>query len=334
MAEQPIVAFSGRTRFRLLSLGQLLWAGLSVGLRRIIRGPLLPNWPFVLEATTRYQKMLFRAVYRMANISEGRELLDAVLFPSEGMGLVAIEPVDGPIRGAWYKPPATNVEKIILYFHGAYAFFAGAERGFVADIAHATGLPTFALDYRLTPEYPFPAQREDAIACYDWLLESGHQAEDIIVMGSSAGGNLCLSLLLALRDSGRPLPLLAVCICPWTDIANSGESVDRNDSFDTLERNMLEIGARWFVGEGSPQEAHISPLRADLGGLPPVYLQAGTSELFYDMICDFDARVREFGGKIELDDWKNMNHLFQAYGNRLKEAREAMNRIVEVVQKA
>jgi acetyl esterase/lipase len=246
--------------------------------------------------------------------------------------MVRIEPVPSPVKGAWVHPNSSNKECVILYCHSAYAFYARAEQGFIADVAVVTELPVFVFDYRLTPENPFPAQLEDALTSYDWLLELGYAGVDIIAMGTSAGGNLCLSLIQELRDTNRPLPKLAVCFSPWTDIGNSGESIDKNEPFDILDRSMIEPGARWLIGEASPQNPKISPPYADLRGLPPIYLQAGGHEIFIDMIRDYYERAKVQGVDIKLDVWESMNHVFQAYGDQLLEAREAMQRMATIIR--
>ena len=94
---------------------------------------------------------------------------------------------------------------------------------------------------------------------------------------------------------------------------------------------MIEPGARWLIGDDSPQNPQISPIHADLRGLPPIYLQAGGREIFIDMIRAYFERAQAQGADIVLDVWESMNHVFQAYGDRLPEAREAMQRITEMV---
>jgi len=327
----PVYKLSGRLRFRFQAILILIWSGLYVTLRRILRGPLLPSWSLQFEASSHYQKEIYRAVYRFPDVKDGREMVDALVVQMPSLEKLRIEPVSSPIRGAWFRPESLETERVILYCHSAYAFYAKAEQGFIADVAFITGLPIFAFDYRLTPENPFPAQLEDALASYDWLLDLGYQGTDIIVMGTSAGGNLCLSLIQKLRDSKRPLPKLAVCVCPWTDVGNSGESIDKNERFDILDRSMLEQGAKWLIGEDSPQNPQISPLHADLRGLPPIYLQAGGREIFIDMIRAFCERAQAQDLDIVLEVWESMNHVFQAYGDQLPEAREAMQRIATIV---
>jgi acetyl esterase/lipase len=278
-------------------------------------------------------KALYRAVYRLPDIEDGRELIDALVVQVPSLQKVRTEPISSPVKGDWFHPQPMRTDRMILYCHGAYAFYAGAEKGLIADLAVATKLSVFAVDYRLTPENPFPAQLEDALAAYDWLLEFGYAGSDITVMGTSAGGNLCLALILKLRDSGRPSPSLAVAISPWTDIGNSGDSIDKNEAYDILDRSMIEPGAAWFCGGSDPRYPLISPLHANLRGLPPIYLQAGGKEIFIDMIRSFCESAQAQGADIEMDVWESMNHVFQAHGDQLPEAQEAMRQIVAVIHR-
>ena len=331
MLELKRFKLSGRVRIKLQAIFIMVWSGLYVATRRLLRGPLLPSWSLLFEASTCYQKALFRAAYRFQDIKDGRELMDALVLQGPSLDKVRLEPVASPVRGDWYRPETHKSGKVILYCHGAYAFYAGSEKVFVADLAVTTELSVFAIDYRLTPEHQFPAQLEDAVACYDWLLECGYEAKDVIVMGTSAGGNLCLSLIQKLRDSNCALPRLAVCLSPWTDINNSGESIDNNERYDTLDRGMVEKGARWLVGEHSPKDPSISPLHADLRGLPPIYLQAGEREIFIDMIRAYYERAKDQGADVVLEVWEGMNHVFQGYGDLMTESKEAMGRISTIV---
>ncbi len=192
---------------------------------------------------------------------------------------------------------------------------------------------TFALDYRLIPEHPFPAQLEDAKAAYHWLVENGVDPKRLVVIGDSAGGNLVLALLLALRDSNEPRPALGICLCPWTDVNNSGESMTRNEKYDWVEKRMADKWAQWFLKGADPRNPLISPLYANLGGLPPLYIQAGGSEILYDMICAFAERARAQQANVKLDVWENMNHDFQAFGDATPSSREALRRIGEWVDR-
>ena len=115
-------------------------------------------------------------------------------------------------------------------------------------------------------------------------------------MGDSAGGNLTLALLLSLRDTQLPMPALGVCICPWTDLGNSGASMTQNETYDWVKKRMAERWAQWFCHGADPRNPVISPIHADLKGLAPIYVQAGSAEILYDMIRTFADRGHRCGG--------------------------------------
>ena len=228
---------------------------------------------------------------------------------------MSIEPVAAPVRGDWYGPETQREGRTVLYLHGGgYAYYPRGHRNLIALVALAAKARTFALDYRLIPEHPFPAQLEDARAAYLWMLDSGVDPHRLVVAGDSAGGNLVLALLLALRDAQVPLPALAICLAPWTDIENSGASMIANAKYDIVERRMAMTWAQWLCHGADPRSPLLSPLRADLRGLPPLYVQAGDAEILFDMIRAFVARAQQQGAEVTLDVWKSMNHDFQIYG--------------------
>src|SRR5215467_2100937 len=139
-----------------------------------------------------------------------------------------IEPVlAGNVSGEWIKSRAnTGKEAVVLYVHGG-AFVTGSclsSRCMSVNLAKATELPVLSINYRLAPEHPFPAALEDVIAAYRWLLASGVQSQEVVIVGDSAGGNLVLAALLSLRDAGDPLPAAAILLSPWIDLATMGRS--------------------------------------------------------------------------------------------------------------
>ncbi len=144
MPGQMRLKLSGRLRFRFQAILLLLWSILYVALRRILRGPLLPSWTLQFEASTQFQKLIFRKAFRYPDIKDSREMVDALLVQVPSLEKVRIERASLPIRGAWFRPESFKTERVILYCHGAYAFYAKAEQGLVADVAVTTGLPVFA----------------------------------------------------------------------------------------------------------------------------------------------------------------------------------------------
>lgn len=202
---QSPFTLSGKGQYQRKSFFTLLRSSLIVSTRRLLRGPQLPNWSWMLETSTHLMRAQARTAFDMATPAESREYEDALIFYSSAMPQVNVVSVDAPIKGDWYQPKSDVSEVTVLYLHGGgYTYYPKALRSLIALVALAAKARTFAPDYRLAPEHSFPAQLEDARASYLWLLEEGIQAEQLVVIGDSAGGNLTLALMLALRDAHLP----------------------------------------------------------------------------------------------------------------------------------
>ena len=217
-----------------------------------------------------------------------------------------------------------------MYLHGGgYAFYPQAYDNFIAMITLVAKSRTFALDYRLTPEHRFPAQLEDALNAYRWLLENGADPDSLVLAGDSAGGNLALALLLATRESKLPLPALVVALSPPTDF--EADPIG-NWEFDWIEKPMLRQWADWFCDFSERRNPLVSPIGADLGGLPPIYLQAGRAEILYESIQAFADRGQQQGAEIVLESWQDMNHDFQMFGRDSPQSAEALQMIGRVIE--
>jgi acetyl esterase/lipase len=318
----------------------LLRAALATVRRRISGGPLRPGWNLTLEISTAYLREVDRVAFRLPTIQEQRLFIDALLFAPRALGHMSVIPIEaaevnGRVRGQWYVPSAPANQATILYLHGGgYAFYSRTYENMIATIAHATGTRTFALDYPLAPERPYPAQLHSAFAAYRWLLASGYDPEQLVVAGDSAGGNLALALLLALRQHGLPMPALAVGLCPWVDIACSGESMTTNEGVDWVGKEMAVRWGEWFCDGNDPRDPMISPLYADVRGLPPLYVQAGTGEILVDQIRDFVRRATGQGVAILYDEWDDMPHDFQAYGDAVPQALDALARLAHQISRS
>ena len=269
----------------------------------------------------------------MVDHTEGREYENSLVFTSPAVAEMEIESVAAPVKGRWYHPKSETKDITVLYLHGGgYAYYSRSHETLIALVTLAAKSKTFALDYRLIPEHPFPAQLDDALAAYRWLLETGVDPERLVVIGDSAGGNLTLALLLTLRDSKLPLPSLGICIAPWVDIENSGNSLSKNEPYDWIEKRMPLKWAEWLCKNTDLRNPIVSPINADLRGLPPIYIQAGDAEILYDMIQSFYEKAQAQGINVKLDVWRHMNHDFQAFGDLMPESKEALNRIGQVIK--
>jgi acetyl esterase/lipase len=272
-----------------------------------------------------------RAVYRSWNrdtsVAQMRSDWDAAFGGSTAP--VAYERVcAGGVDGEWISPANVPEDNAILYFHGG-GFRLGSvtsHRDLMAQIALAGGCRVLAINYRLAPEHRFPAALDDALAAYGWMLDRGLKSENVAFAGDSAGGNLVLAAMLALRERGLPLPVSAVLMSPWTDLAATGPSyVSRAEADPIHQRSMiLALAKNYLGGQGDPYDPLVSPLYADLAGLPPLLIQVGDRETVLDDSVMFADLARAAGVDVSLEVWDGMIHVFQMFGAELPEARQAI----------
>jgi epsilon-lactone hydrolase len=291
----------------------------------------MPSWQF------RLIKTIFQ-IRRLLNPPTG--ILDVEKERAEGEALSAnfktkIELTCIPVNAngvpaEWITTPATPADRVILYLHGG-SYNSGSiasHRSLAANIAHAANTRALIIGYRLAPEYRFPAAVEDARAAYRWLLENHFSADHIIIAGDSCGGGLALSLLISLRDEKQPLPVAAVCLSPWTNLACTGESWETNLKRDIMiDPGGLKKSAQLYLGETDPRTSFASPLYADLTGLPPIFIQVGSEELLLSDATCFAEQAQAAGVKVTLQVWKAMQHEWHFAANILPEGRQAIEQI-------
>lgn len=201
---------------------------------------------------------------------------------------------------------------VILYLHGgAYALGSvNVHREFLARLAKACQIKVLAIDYRLAPEHPFPAALEDSLAAYHWLVSQGYVPQRIVIAGDSAGGGLTIATMVSLRDSHIPLPACAVCISPWLNLYSTSEKQNNNND-PILNPQILKMYSEYYTGHSNSTNPLISPLFADVQGLPPMLIQVGTNEILLDEITQFCNKATQAKIEIELDCWHGLFHVFQ-----------------------
>jgi acetyl esterase/lipase len=241
---------------------------------------------------------------------------------------VAIEPVvAGGVPAQWVRWPGCSDAAALLYFHGGGYVFGGLEshRDIAWRLSEQTGIGVLVVDYRLAPEHRFPAAVDDAAASYSWLREQGFAAHRIAVAGDSAGGGLALSMMLALKARGEPLPGAAVLISPWADLALTGTSMQRNERADAmLSPAALGKFATLYLGDADAKSPLASPLFADLSGLPPTRVLAGSTEVLRSDAEVLVKRINAAGGNAELQLWPKMPHVFPILAAVIPEGRQAI----------
>jgi cation diffusion facilitator CzcD-associated flavoprotein CzcO/acetyl esterase/lipase len=225
---------------------------------------------------------------------------------------------------------ATDRERAILYLHGG-AYIVGSSRthaGIGASIAAAAGVPVHVLDYRLAPEHPYPAAVEDALAAYRGLVESGIDPARIVIAGDSAGAGLAVATALRLRPSGEPPPAGLALINGWFDVTCSAST----SADPGLRRSWAIAGGDAYRAGRDPRLPEISPLWADLEGLPPAYVQVGGLDILVPDSEGLVERIREVGGEAELRVFEEMWHDFQLAAGQLHQADRAVEDVGRAIR--
>ncbi len=238
----------------------------------------------------------------------------------------------------WLSSENILDDKVILYLHGGgYAICsANTHRPLAARIGKAAGVKVLFPEYRLAPEHPFPAAIEDAVTVYRWLLRKGYQSSKIILAGDSAGAGLSIAATLVLRDQNEPLPGAIICLSPWVDLTSSGESYCKNKEVDPyLSVQGVRDAALMYAGkENSLDDPLVSPVFADLTGFPPLFIQAGNHEILQSDAELLAKQARQAGVKVTIKVWDGMWHVWQISGDKLPEAKKAINEIGDFIKKA
>ena len=234
----------------------------------------------------------------------------------------------GGVPAMWCTPDGAATDRAIIWTHGG-GYVVGSmhsHRKVAGHLAKAAGVPVLVLDYRRAPEHPHPAQVEDAVAAYRWLLaDQGLAPEHIATTGDSAGGGLCTSMVLALRDAGDPLPAAVMPLSPFYDMEATGDSVTTNAEADALvQREILLAMAGMFLGDASPRDPLANPLHADPAGLPPMLIQVGGAETLLDDSTRFAARAEAAGVDCTVEVYPDMQHVFHFLAGRAPEADDAI----------
>ena len=243
--------------------------------------------------------------------------------------------LDG-VPAEWISAPGAAADRILLYFHGGgyYRGSINTVREMVSRISRVSGMRGLAIDYRLAPEHPFPAAVDDALTAYRWLLANRYNPRHLAVGGDSAGGGLTIALLVALRDQGEPLPAAGVCLSPWVDLTQSGESYITKATEDpSITKAYLDQYAAVYLQGADPRTPLASPLFADLHGLPPLLIQVGTAEVLLDDALRLARKAQEAGVTVELEQWQDMVHVWQNNGPTLPEGQDAVRRIGAFLRK-
>ncbi len=258
-----------------------------------------------------------------------RDDWDAFVSPPSASTPLPIDDVTIGSRSArWFGGTPSGADRVILQLHGG-GYQVGSSRSHRAlctALHRAHGAKVLCIDYRLAPEHRFPAALDDTIAGWDHLVASGIAASRIAVCGDSAGGALALGLATTLRAAGRAGPVALALMSPWVDLSLTASSLTANAARDPVtSRAVLALMARAYLGRsGDVRDPRVSPIGADLTGLPPLLVQVGADEALLDDAAGLVERATLHGVDARLEVWPAMFHVFQLFAGRLSEADAAV----------
>jgi acetyl esterase/lipase len=254
---------------------------------------------------------------------------------AEPEGVSYAEVDAGGVPAMWCIPEGAAQDRVLIWTHGG-GYVVGSmhsHRKVAGHLAKAAGTRALVIDYRRAPEHPHPAQVEDAVTVYRWLLGQGIQPGHIATTGDSAGGSLCTSMVLKLRDDGDPLPAAIMPTSPWYDTEGKGETLDSRADVDVLvQRDILMAMAGMFLGAGPASDPYANPLYADPKGLPPMLIHVGDHECLLDDSRRFAKRAKGAGVDVTVEEYPEMQHVFQFLAGKAPEADDSIRRMAEWVR--
>lgn len=300
---------------RLFLVLYALYVGTLVFFRRLLSGPKRPGWSFTFESGVEIVRRLVRRGAVLLESGQGLRPIPGMPVPQSARVRTERTELAG-LRTEVHTPAGfTNDHPTILYLHGGgyVSCSPGTHRELTRRLAIAAEARCVVPDYRKAPAHVFPAAVDDAVACYRALLAQGVPPQKLFVGGDSAGGGLTLALLQRLRDAGEPLPRAALLLSPWVDLACTGETLHKHAEYDYLSADMIVQAAKLYARDEALTHPHISPIHADLAGLPPLMVQTGGAEVFVSENLALVERARAAGVEVTHEIADDMVHVFQAF---------------------
>ena len=265
-----------------------------------------------------------------SSVEEQRQQLRALVSAQPLPAEVTVTAAElGGVPAAEITVEGIEPRHVVLYFHGGVYVIGDAF--LAAELASQVGrraqAKVISVDYRLAPEDPYPAAVDDALAAYAALLDTGIPPSDIAFAGESAGGGLAIATMVNAGANGLPLPAAAFVMSPYVDLTLAGTTIEtRRDVDPLLSRELLEPRVADYTAGEDAAHGLISPLFADLSGLPPLLIQAGTHEVLLDDALRLARQAATADVEVTLDITPRVPHVFQAYHPMLDEAGAALDR--------
>ncbi|MSP03128.1 MAG: alpha/beta hydrolase [Acetobacteraceae bacterium] len=241
---------------------------------------------------------------------------------------IVVEPVSANgVLAEWNSAPGADTSRAVLYLHGGGYVIGSLDshRHVTSEIARDLGARTLALHYRLSPEQPFPAPVEDAVAGYRYLLSQGIAPGNIAIAGDSAGGGLVVAALVAIREAGLAQPSCGWCISPWVDLEGLGGSMTSKAAEDPMVQKepLLEMSVLYLNG-ADPRSPLAAPMYADLRGIAPLFIQVGAAETLLDDSIRLSGIAGAAHVPVTMEVWPEMVHVWHLFHPRLAAGRRAI----------
>jgi acetyl esterase/lipase len=269
------------------------------------------------------------------DVAAQRPLLNQMLTAQPLPADVRVTPGDlGGVPVVFIDIADVEPRGIIFHIHGGGFALGSAEgsAGLASSLARKAGMRAVSVGYRLAPEHPYPAALQDVTAAYRALLEQAGSAGPVVVSGESAGGNLAIELLIAGQAEGLTMPAAALLLSPMTDLTVTGRSYAAKANADpAISAQAIRTRAADYLAGTDPADPQVSPIFADLSGLPPLLIQAGSHEVLLDDATRLAAKAAADDVAVTLDITPGVPHVFQAFAALLEEGDAALNRAARFV---
>lgn len=268
--------------------------------------------------TIRSQMALLKPLLKSCSLEtmrKGQDLIGELMGVAKAGRFVLKEHTFENFTGCWVTPKDERRQGVILYLHGG-GFTCGTvdyAKGFGITLAERFGVKVFCPGYRLSPEHPFPAALDDALTAYEYLLKKGYSPAHIALCGESAGGGLCYSLCLKLKEMGMALPGCIVAISPWVDLTLSGPSyTDNRESDPSLTCEFLEFCVKCYTD--NCEDPLVSPVLSELSAMPPSLIFAAKNELLLSDAQSMHSALTDCGCHSRLCVKPDRWHAYIVYG--------------------
>jgi monoterpene epsilon-lactone hydrolase len=239
----------------------------------------------------------------------------------------------GQVKGEWVRIAQADPQRLLLYFHGG-GYVAGSpesHRGLVGKLCRMGGAAALSLDYRLGPEFPFPAGLRDAVDAYRFLVAKAYPPESVILAGDGSGGGLALATMMAIRNGGLPMPAGLIAMSPWADLTLSGWSIMQNAESDpVMSWEMLFVSARHYLKGANPADPYASPVFGSMRDFPPIMIHAGSREILKDDASRLGELAAAANVPVSVEVYDGMGHLFQAEASQ--DAKVSLHRLGQFIR--